>query len=117
MPCLHRLGVAATTDQRLALTGLQIEHCHLRVVEPGRGRNREQHSLPPRQHRREEMTGLVLFRIRSGALTHYEASQLPQLPRLEFDALLKRREIDEHAYDVEDLERDLETLERLGPLA
>ena len=50
-------------------------------------------------------------------LTHYEASQLLQLPRLEFDALLKRRDIDEPAYDVEDLERDLETLERLRPLA
>jgi predicted HTH domain antitoxin len=27
--------------------------------------------------------------------------------------LLKRRNIDDHAYDVEDLEHDLETLERL----
>ena len=46
-------------------------------------------------------------------MTQYEASQLLQLSRLEFDALLKRRNIDDHAYDVEDLEQDLETLERL----
>jgi predicted HTH domain antitoxin len=46
-------------------------------------------------------------------LTHYEASQLLQLSRLEFDGLLKRRNIDAHAYDVEDFEQDVETLERL----
>ncbi len=32
---------------------------------------------------------------------------------LEFDALLKRRNVDAHAYNIEDLEQDLETLERL----
>jgi predicted HTH domain antitoxin len=33
--------------------------------------------------------------------------------RLDFEALLKRRHVEDHAYDVEDLEQDLETLERL----
>jgi hypothetical protein len=28
--------------------------------------------------------------------------------------LLKRRHVEEHAYDVEDLEQDLETLERVA---
>ena len=50
---------------------------------------------------------------RSGALTHYEASQLLGLSRLEFEGWLKSRHIDAYAYDVEDLEQDLKTLERL----
>ena len=62
---------------------------------------------------REALEALAIEGYRSGALTHYEASQLLQLSRLEFDAFLKRRHIDDHAYDVEDLEQDVETLERL----
>ena len=64
----------------------------------------------PGQHALE---ALAVEGYRSGALTPYEASQLLQLSRFEFDALLKRRNIDDHAYDVGDLEQDLETLERL----
>jgi predicted HTH domain antitoxin len=62
---------------------------------------------------REALEALAIEGYRSGALTHYEASQLVQLSRLEFDALLRRRNIDDHAYDVEDLEQDVETIERL----
>ena len=62
---------------------------------------------------KQALEALAVEGYRSGALTPYEAGQLLQLSRLEFDALLKRRNIDDHAYDVEDLERDLETLERL----
>jgi predicted HTH domain antitoxin len=62
---------------------------------------------------RQALEALAIEGYRSGALTHYEAGQLLQLSRVEFDALLKRRNVDEHAYDVEDLEQDLETLERL----
>jgi predicted HTH domain antitoxin len=62
---------------------------------------------------RQALEALAIEGYRSGALTHYEASHLLQLSRLEFDALLKDRNIDDHAYDVEDLEQDLETLERL----
>ena len=64
----------------------------------------------PGQHALE---ALAIEGYRSGALTHYEASQLLQLSRLEFDTLLKRRNIDAHAYDIEDLEQDIETVERL----
>ena len=64
----------------------------------------------PGQH---ALDALVIEGYRSGALTHYEASQLLGLSRLEFDGWLKRRHIDDDAYNVEDLERDLETLERL----
>jgi predicted HTH domain antitoxin len=62
---------------------------------------------------REALEVLAIEGYRSGALTHYEASHLLQLSRLEFEGLLKRRNIDAHAYDVEDLEQDLETLARL----
>ena len=62
---------------------------------------------------RQALEALAIEGYRSGALTHYEASQLLQLSRFEFDALLKRSNVDDHAYDVEDLEQDLETLERL----
>jgi predicted HTH domain antitoxin len=62
---------------------------------------------------RRALEALTIEGYRSGALTHYEASQLLQLSRFEFDTFLKCRNIDDHAYDVEDLERDLETLKRL----
>jgi predicted HTH domain antitoxin len=62
---------------------------------------------------REALEALAIEGYRSGALTPHEARQLLQLSRLEFDGLLKRRNIDAHAYDVEDLEQDLETLARL----
>jgi predicted HTH domain antitoxin len=61
----------------------------------------------------QALEALAIEGYRSGALTHFEASQLLQLSRLEFDALLKRRNIDAHAYDIEDLEQDIETVERL----
>ena len=62
---------------------------------------------------RQALEALAIEGYRSSALTHYEASQLLQLSRFEFDALLKRSNVDDHAYDVEDLEQDLETLDRL----
>lgn len=62
---------------------------------------------------REALEALAIEGYRSGALTHYQASQLLQVSRLAFDALLKSRNVEEHAYDVEDLEQDLETLDRL----
>jgi predicted HTH domain antitoxin len=62
---------------------------------------------------REALEALAIEGYRSGALTHYQASQLLGVSRLEFDALLKRRHVEEHAYNVEDLKKDLETLERL----
>ena len=40
---------------------------------------------------RQALEALAIEGYRSGALTQYEASQLLQLSRLEFDALVKRR--------------------------
>jgi predicted HTH domain antitoxin len=62
---------------------------------------------------RQALEALAIEGHRSGALTHYDASQLLQISRFEFDALLKRGYVEDHAYDVEDLEQDLETLEHL----
>ena len=62
---------------------------------------------------REALEALAIEGYRSGVLTCYQAGQLLLVSRLEFDALLKRRQIEAHAYDVEDLEQDLATLEQL----
>lgn len=62
---------------------------------------------------REALEALVIEGYRSGSLSHYEASQFLGLNRFEFDGFLKERHIYEHAYDVEDLEQDRETLRQL----
>jgi len=62
---------------------------------------------------RQALEALTIEGYRSGALTHHEASQLLQLSRAEFDAFLKARDIAEHAYDIDDLRQDLETLDRI----
>ncbi|HMD96095.1 MAG TPA: UPF0175 family protein [Terriglobia bacterium] len=62
---------------------------------------------------REALEALAIEGYRSGALTHHQASQLLGLSRFEFDGFLKDRHIYDHAYDAEDLERDLETLRQL----
>ena len=61
---------------------------------------------------REALEALAIEGYRSGALTHYQASQLLGLSRFEFDRFLKDRNIYEHAYDVEDLDRDMEAVRR-----
>jgi predicted HTH domain antitoxin len=62
---------------------------------------------------REALEALAIEGYRSGALTHYEASQLLHFLRFEFDAFLKARNIYDHAYDLQEFEQDLETLRDL----
>jgi predicted HTH domain antitoxin len=62
---------------------------------------------------REALEKLAIEGYRSGTLTHYQASQLLGLSRFEFDAFLKARNIFDHAYSIDDLEQDMETLRRL----
>ena len=57
---------------------------------------------------RAALEALAIGGYRSGALSQYEAGQLLQLSRLEFEAFLKDRQILEHAYDLDDLEQDRE---------
>ncbi len=62
---------------------------------------------------REALESLAIEGYRSGTLSHYQASQILGLSRFEFEGFLKERQIFDHAYGVEDLEQDLETLRRL----
>ena len=62
---------------------------------------------------REALESLAIEGYRSGALSHYQASQVLGLSRMEFDGFLKERHIFEHAYGLEDFEEDRETLREL----
>jgi predicted HTH domain antitoxin len=62
---------------------------------------------------REALDALAIAGYRSGELSHYQASQLLGLSRLEFDRFLKERQVYDHAYDMEDLERDIKTMRQL----
>ncbi len=62
---------------------------------------------------REALEALAIEGYRSGALSVYQTHQLLGLSRLELDGFLKERNIHDHAYDVNDFERDLETLDHL----
>src|SRR5580692_3109571 len=72
---------------------------------------------------REALEAVAIEGYRSGALSAYQARTLLGVTRFEFDGFLKDRNIWEHAYSQEDLERDRETLALLdsetgaGPLA
>jgi predicted HTH domain antitoxin len=62
---------------------------------------------------REALEALAIEGYRSGALTHYQASQLLGMSRFQFDGFLKSRQIYDHAYDAEDFEQDLAVLRQL----
>lgn len=62
---------------------------------------------------REALEALVIEGYRAGAFSHYQASQLLGLSRFAFDGFLKERNIYDHAYGVEDLEQDEETLRQV----
>lgn len=62
---------------------------------------------------REALEALVIEGYRSGALSHYQAGQMLGISRFEFDGFLKARNIYDHAYGIEDLEQDRETLRQL----
>lgn len=62
---------------------------------------------------REALESLAIEGYRSGALSHYQASQLLGLSRIEFEGFLKERHIFDHAYGLAELEEDRETLREL----
>ncbi len=62
---------------------------------------------------REALESLVIEGYRSGKLSHYEARQLLGLGRFEFDGFLKSRNVEDYAYDIEDLEHDEAAIRRL----
>src|SRR5256885_12607900 len=61
----------------------------------------------------EALEALVVEGYRSGAFSHYQASQLLGLSRLAFDGFLKERNVYEHSYSADDLKQDEEPLRRL----
>ena len=68
-----------------------------------------QHANPGRG----ALESLAIEGYRTGTLSHYYASQLLGMERLEFDGFLNERNVMEHAYDVEDFDADCATLHRL----
>lgn len=62
---------------------------------------------------REALEALAIEGYRSEKLTHHQAARLLGMTRFEFDGFLKERQIYDHAYSMEDLERDLADLDKL----
>jgi hypothetical protein len=63
---------------------------------------------------RAALEALAIEGYRSGALTSFETRRLLGFEtRYELDGFLKAHNVWEHAYNVEDFNRDCETLERL----
>ena len=63
---------------------------------------------------REALEALVIEGYRSGALTSFETRRLLGFEtRYELDGFLKAHNVWEHAYNVEDFDRDCETLQGL----
>jgi len=62
---------------------------------------------------RDALEALAIEGYRSEKLTHHQAARLLGMNRFEFDGFLKARQVYDHAYSVEDLERDIETMRRL----
>jgi predicted HTH domain antitoxin len=56
---------------------------------------------------REVLEAVVIEAYRSGPISHSEASRLLGVSRDEFDGLLKKLQIHDHAYSVESLEQDV----------
>ena len=69
-----------------------------------------QHTDPAR----EAVEAVAIAGYRAGSLTAYEARRLLGFQtRFEFEGFLKERGIYDHAYDVADLERDVDNLARV----
>jgi predicted HTH domain antitoxin len=62
---------------------------------------------------RAALEALVIEGYRTGMLSHHQSSQMLDMTRFEFDGFLKERNIEDHAYSLEDLDQDRETLRQL----
>ncbi|HEV2325427.1 MAG TPA: UPF0175 family protein [Terracidiphilus sp.] len=60
---------------------------------------------------REALESLAIQGYRTGALTQFQASQMLGLSRIEFDGFLKERNIYDHAYGVEEFQKDWQTIQ------
>jgi predicted HTH domain antitoxin len=71
-----------------------------------------QHENPSR----EALEGLVIECYRSKALSPRQCRELLGLSRMSFEGFLKQHHVEDGAYDVEDLERDLELVRNFDEL-
>jgi predicted HTH domain antitoxin len=62
---------------------------------------------------RATLEAVAIEGYRSGALTALQMRRLLGLTRYELDGFLKRRNVEEFAYSLEDLQQDRQTLQRL----
>ena len=62
---------------------------------------------------REALEALAIEGYRASTLSSFEAAQLLGITRLQLDGFLKERGIMERAYDLEDLEMDLEAVREM----
>lgn len=63
---------------------------------------------------RAALEALAIAGYRSGALSAFQARVLLGMEsRFDFDAFLKARNIEDHAYSAEDLEKDIEAIRKL----
>jgi predicted HTH domain antitoxin len=62
---------------------------------------------------RHALEALVIEGYRSGVLSSHQCSALLGMTKFEFDGFLKHHRVWEHAYDVDDFEQDVQTLEAL----
>lgn len=70
---------------------------------------------PGKDPARTTLEAVAIQGYRSGALSAYQTRRLLGFgTRYELDGFLKAHNVWEHAYDLEDLEQDRETMQQLG---
>lgn len=62
------------------------------------------------------LEALAIEGYRSGALSHFQVSRLLGISRFETDGFLKKHEVEEYAYGVDDLACDLMSISATPPL-
>ena len=67
----------------------------------------------PQDLSRQALEALVLEAYREDRIGSPQAAALLGFSRLQWDHFLKEKQVMEHAYSVEDLERDVATIQRL----
>ena len=67
----------------------------------------------PQQVSRQILEAVVLEAYREERLGGPQAAEMLGFSRLEWNHFLKEKQVSEHSYSVEDLERDVATIQRL----
>lgn len=67
----------------------------------------------PQQVSRQVLEAVVLEAYREDRLGGLQAAEMLGFSRLEWNHFLKEKQVNEHSYSVEDLERDVAAIQRL----